>query len=157
MANLAKILNLIKNQQNIAEELFLFSTFPEDVSLWIEPPRDQADYSNIKWLFVTYQQNHALIGINTLDDTIWSIDDEGEFHYACNTLQDLPYELLRLECAFTDNGTVKAYFLKEIGYEDTLRQYEIWCHENAIELDKEKIYHDMDGQLFEKSFDRLKY
>lgn len=156
MNTIEKIINLIKEDKPIAENLFLFYEFSKDVALWTGLEQDNEDYSNIKWLFITEQQNHNLIGLNVLDDSIWAIDDEGNFHNACETLQDLPYEILRLECAFTDHGTVEDYFekYKDEGYQETLQRYEQWCKNHGIELDKNKIYHDDNGQLFTKSFSK---
>lgn len=156
MNNVEKIINLIKKDKEIANNLFLLSDFREDVTLWTDPPRDGITYENMKWLFVTYQSNHTLIGLNVLDNTIWAIDDEGEFHKACDAVQDLPYEILRLECAFTENETVEDYFekYKEEGYKKTLERYELWCRNNHIELDKNHIYHDRNRKLFSKSFNK---
>lgn len=151
-----KIITLIKSDKKISENLFLFSEFPKDVKLWTGEDEDHFDYSNIKWLFVTDQPNNILIGLNKLDFSVWSIDDEGDFHKACDTLQDLPYEILRLECAFTENETVEDYFekYKEEGYKETLEKYELWCKNNNIELDTNHIYHDENGKLFTKSFSK---
>ena len=154
MNTVEKVIALIKCDKKIAENLFLFSEFPKDFKLWTGEDEDHFDYINIKWLVVTDQPNHTLIGINILDLSVWSIDDEGDFHKACDTLQNLPYEMLRIECAFTENETVEDYFekYKEEGYKETLEMYELWCKNNNIELDKNCIYHDKYGKLFTKSF-----
>lgn len=156
MNTIEKIIKLIKEDKKIAENLFLFSEFPKDVSLWTDPPRDGVNYSNIKWLFVTDHSNLTLVGVNILDETIWCIDDEGDFHKDCDSLQDFPYEIIRGDCSFTENETVAAYFekYKEEGYKETLERYEKWCKDNNIELDKDHIYHDENGNLFTQYFDK---
>jgi len=55
-----------------------------------------------------------------------------------------------------DNETVEEYFEKfeDEGYKETLKKYEQWCKKNNIELDKNKIYHDENGKLFDKYFDK---
>jgi hypothetical protein len=88
------------------------------VSLWPDPPRNGVNYSNMKWLFVTYHSNYTLVGINVIDETIWCIDDEGDFHQDCDALENLPYEIIRNKCGYMGNETVKEYFekFKEEGY-----------------------------------------
>ena len=154
MKNYEKIIELIKEDKEIAENLFMFQEFREDVSLWTGEDEDNFDYTNIKWLFVTYQENLTLVGVNIKDETIWCIDNEGDFHQDCDALENLPYELIRIECKFTNEKTSTAYFekFKDEGYKETLLKYEQWCKENNIELDKNKIYHDENGKLFDKYF-----
>lgn len=156
MKNYEKIIKLIKEDKEMAENLFYFQEFREDVSLWTEPPRNGVNYSNMKWLFVTYHSNYTLVGINVIDETIWCIDDEGDFHQDCDALENLPYEIIRNKCGYMDNETVKEYFekFKEEGYKETLERYEQWCKENNIKLDKQGIYHDKNGILFDKYFDK---
>ena len=154
MKNYEKIIELIKEDKEITENLFMFQEFREDVSLWTGEDEDNFDYTNIKWLFITYQENLTLVGVNIKDETIWCIDDEGDFHQDCDALENLPYELIRVECKFTNDKTSKSYFekFKDEGYKETLEKYEQWCNENNIELDKNKIYHDGNGKLFDKYF-----
>lgn len=93
MKNYEKIIKLIKEDKEIAENLLYFQEFREDVSLWTDPPRDGINYDNMNWLFVTDQENFSLIGVNLIDETIWCIDDEGDFHQDCDALENLPYEI----------------------------------------------------------------
>ncbi len=154
MKNYEKIIKLIKENKEIAENLFMFQEFREDVSLWTDPPRNGISFDNMKWLFVTYHSNYTLVGINIKDDSIWCIDDEGDFHQDCDVLENLPYEIIRNKSGYMDNETVEEYFekFKDEGYKETLLKYEKWCKENNIELDKNKIYHDENGKLFDKYF-----
>lgn len=156
MNNIEKILNLIKTNKIIAENLFMYAGFPEDIKLYTGYEEDNHDYANIKWLFKTHHQNLTFVGINLLYNTIWTIDDEGDFHQDCDSLQDLPYEIIRIDCAATENETVEDYFnkYKEYDFKGTLQSYEQWCKNNNIELDKNKIYHDENGVLFDKYFDK---
>lgn len=156
MKNYEKIIELIKENKEIAENLFMFQEFREDVSLWTVLPRNGINFDNMKWLFVTYHSNYTLVGINIKDGTIWCIDDEGDFHQDCDALENLPYEIIRNKSGYMDNQTVKEYFekFKEEGYKETLERYEQWCKENNIKLDKQGIYHDKNGILFDKYFDK---
>lgn len=154
MNNTTKILNLIKEDKEIADVLFLFYEFPEDFSLWTgKDGKSDFDFSNMDWLFVTEQPNLSLVGLNTKDNSVWCIDDEGDFHQDCQSFQDLPYEIIKIESRFTENSTVEEYFEKfpNHDFKSILKRYEIWCKENNIELDKQKIYHDENGNLI-KSF-----
>lgn len=102
MKNYEKIIKLIKEDKEIAEKLFYFQEFRENVCLWTDPPRDGINYDNINWLFITDQENFSLIGVNLINETIWCIDDEGYFHQDCDALENLPYEIIRVECLFTE-------------------------------------------------------
>ena len=155
MNTIEKIIQLIKTDKEIANYLFLFYSFPEDVTLWTGLDEDSFDYTNIKWLFITEHPHLTLIGVNTIDNTVWCIDDEGDFHQDCDALENLPYEIIRVECSFTEHETVEDYFekYKDEGLDKILWRYEDWCRHNGIELDKNKIYHYNDGKLFNKSFD----
>lgn len=143
-----KIFEIIKKDKDIAEKLFLFSEFAQDVKIWT----GEDEYNNIQWLFSTYQENLALVGVDTRDESIWCIDDEGYFHQDCDELQNLPYEILRIESYYTKNEAVQDYYQKVKGYKEVLERYEQWCKDNNIALDKNKIYHDENGKLFNKSF-----
>ncbi len=154
MNNVDKILDLLKIDNNIADDLFMYDGFPEDIKLYTGYEADNHDYTNIKWLFQTHHQNLTLVGINILDNTIWTIDDDGDLHQDCNSLQDFPYEIIRIDCGFTKNETVEDYFQKYPNYKETLKKYEQWCKYNNIELDKQKIYHDENGNLFKYCFDK---
>lgn len=153
--NTEKIIQLLKDDDEIAQNLFLFSEFPSDVSLWTGPVEDNFDYSNIKWLFVTEQQNLTLVGISTIDNTVWCIDDEGDFHQDCDALQNLPYEILRLESFYTPNESIDEYFTKykDYHFKETLARYEAWCNLNNIPLDEKRTYHLNDGSLFTNYFE----
>ena len=150
MKNYEKIIQLIKEDKEIAENLFYFQEFRDDVSLWKGEDEDNYDYTNIEWLFITYQENLTLIGINLVDETIWCIDNEGDFHQDCDALENLPYKILSIESQYTKNEDVKSYYEKYPKYSSLLLKYEQWCKENNIQLDINKIYHDNDGNLFDK-------
>lgn len=149
-----KIMKLIKEDKEIASCLFLFYSIPEDVTLWTGEDGDNFDFSNVEWLFVTEQENLNLVGINVKDNSVWTIDNEGDFHKDCDCLQNLPYEIIRIECRYTDNELIQEYFEKfdNCDFKAILARYENWCKENDIELDKNRIYHDSNGSLFEKHF-----
>lgn len=154
MSTIEKIINLIKTDKEIAENLFLFKEFPENVKLWTGEDEDNFDFTSIKWLFVTDHSNLTLVGVNTIDKNIWCIDDEGDFHQDSDALENLPYEIMRIDCKFTKDKTIEAYFdkYKEEGYKETLQRYEQWCKDNNIELDKDHIYHDENENMFSKYF-----
>jgi hypothetical protein len=110
----------------------------------------------LKWLFLTDHPNLTLVGVNQLDGSVWCIEDEGDFHQGCDALQNLPYEIIRGDCSYTEHETVQEYFekYKESGYQETLQRYEQWCLNNDIPLDANHIYHDEKGNLFTRYFDK---
>lgn len=71
-------------------------------------------------------------------------------------MQDLPYEIIKVESRFTKNSTVEEYFKKfsNCDFPLILKRYESWCKENNIELDKQRVYHDINGKLFDKYFEK---
>ena len=143
-------MELIKADIEIASQLFMFDYIPEDVTLWTGS--DEAfDFSNMHWLFKTDIDNFSLVGINTLDYSVWCIDDECDFHKDCVSLQDFPYEIIKLGSFYTEHETLSSYFKKYSGWniKSTLARYEDWCHKNNILLDKNNVYHDENGKLFE--------
>ena len=154
MNAIEKILKLIQEDQKIGFYLFEFSEIKDDVSLWTGIDEDNFDYTNIRWLFITDHANLSLVGVNKTDNTIWCIDDEGDFHQDCDALQNLPYEILKIESYYTENRDVPSYYKKYPEYYTTLLRYEQWCAENNIELDKNNIYHDSNGNLFTKYFEK---
>lgn len=137
MNTLSKILNLIETDAEIARDLFYFDYIPTDVSLWTGPDEAFA-FTNIKWLFKTDVENMVLVGMNTLDDTIWAIDVEGDFSYVCDKIQHLPYAIIRDGLEYTLDGTFEEYcsrFSKR-DIKSSLSRYEQWCAHNNIPLNE---------------------
>lgn len=153
MNTIDKIIELIKNDKKIGEDVFFLSDFRENVTRWTDT-QEKNNYDNIKWLFLTYQKQNNLVGVNIVDQTIWTIDTNGKLSKACDTLQEFPYEMLRIECAVTKTETVEEYFEKyqHEQYQETLERYEKWCKDNEIQIDKNNNYHNEYGVLFKKSF-----
>ena len=149
-----KIIKFLEQNANFADNLFLYNGFPDDIKLYTGFDGDNHDFSNIEWLFELHHQNLAFIGANTVTGEIWAIDDGGDFYKDCDCLQNLPYEIIRIECGCTKNGTVEEYFKKNqvSDIEELLKQYENWCESNGIEVDKSRTYHDADGKLFTRYF-----
>lgn len=150
-----KIIDLIKNDTKLGEDLFFLYDFKENIKRWTN--KSHGNYKNMTWLFMTFHKKHNLVGFNNIDETIWTIDTNGIYSKACDTLQEFPYEMLRLECAYTKSETVAEYFKRyeHQQYQEKLEQYEQWCIKNKIDIDINNNYHDEHGNLFEKFF--IKY
>lgn len=156
MNNYKNVLEIIKNNKDISDYLFLFDTDVIDIDLFI--PKNTSldcDYYNIEWLFQTHDDNFTLVGINKIDESIWYIDNEGVLHKACSLLQDLPYEIIRKECFYSDPKTTDGYFQKYTQYniKEALLKYEKLCIDNGIILDKDHVYHDNSDNLFTNYFE----
>lgn len=151
-----KILHLLGNDAVIADNLFMYAGSPGDIRIFTGIDGDNYDFKGVRWLFRTHHQNLALIGIRESDDSIMAIDDEGGFCKVCDGLQNLAYEIIRLDCGYTKNGTVAEYFEKysEHDFKGTLLRYEQWCDANSMVLDEENVYHDKDGELFTVFFEK---
>jgi len=148
------ILELMKQDKEIRDHLFEWSSMNDknDFSVYFN---EENDYSHIDWIYESSQQEAALIGIGE-NDEVYAIESEGMFFSLCNGFQNVPYEFIRIGCQYTDHELVSEYFVKYIGInlEPILKRYESWCKANGIELDKDKVYHDSNGKLFEKYFEK---
>ena len=107
---------------------------------------------NIKWLYWSNEQTYGLIG--TDNNLVSAIQDEGELTDVCEGLENIPYEFLRILSFYhtknlLDDGSIQ---IKNLLLQ--IQEYEVWCAENKIELDKNKIYHNENGKLFTHYFER---
>ena len=106
----------------------------------------------IKWLYFSNEQTYSLIGIE--GEYVYALDSEGFLIDVCIDIENIPYELLRVLSESGNNGSVKDILQYNKEFELDLLKYEQWCKENHIQLDKNKIYHDENGKLFDKYFDK---
>lgn len=106
----------------------------------------------IVWLYFSNEQNYSLIGVE--EENVYALDSEGFLVDVCIGVENIPYELLRVLSESGDDGSVKDILQYNKEFELDLLKYEQWCKENNIELDKNKIYHDKNGFLFDKYFDK---
>jgi hypothetical protein len=105
----------------------------------------------IKWLFFSNEQNYSLIGVE--DEYVYALDSEGFLIEVCIGIENTPYELLRVLSESGNNGSVKDILQYNKEFELDLLKYENWCKSNNIQLDKNNIYHDGNGKLFDKYFE----
>jgi hypothetical protein len=106
----------------------------------------------IVWLYFSNEQNYSLIGVE--EENVYALDSEGFLVDVCIGAENIPYELLRVLSESGDDGSVKDILQYNKEFELDLLKYEQWCKNNNIELDKNKIYHDENGVLFDKYFDK---
>lgn len=113
---------------------------------------NQNKYKQINWLYVSTEDYACLIGLN--GNSVCAIDSEGILRSVCEDFQNIPYEFLRKNSQYTDNETLNELFAEENGLEESLINYEDFCRENNIVLDKQGIYHDANGTLFTNYFSK---
>jgi hypothetical protein len=106
----------------------------------------------IVWLYFSNEQNYSLIGVE--EENVYALDSEGFLVDVCIGAENIPYELLRVLSESGDDGSVKDILQYNKEFALDLLKYELWCKNNNIELDKNKIYHDENGVLFHKYFDK---
>lgn len=106
----------------------------------------------IDWIYWSNEQGYMIIGIE--DYNVYALDSEGFLVDVCIGIENIPYELLRVLSESGDDGSVKDILQYNKEFELELLKYEQWCKENNIELDKNKIYHDENGKLFDRYFDK---
>lgn len=110
------------------------------------------EYVGITWLYECDEQSAAFIGIE--DNEVFAIDSEGYLVSICEGLENIPYELLRLDSLYVEDELVQNIFKYDKNFQIDLLKYEDFCKKNGIILDITKVYHDERGKLFEKYFDK---
>lgn len=123
----------------------------KDLDIYLSK-ENQNKYKQINWLYVSIEDYACLIGLN--GNSVCAIDSEGILRSVCEEFQNIPYEFLRKNSQYTDNETLNELFEEENGLEESLINYEDFCKENNIILDKQGIYHDKNGKLFDKYFSK---
>lgn len=90
------------------------------------------------WLFENWSSNTKPVGI--FNDSIVFMEEDGVMVEYCKGLQNLPYVLLAIRTLNEEEEIVNySHFIKsEYGYfyNYFLDQYETWCKENDIVIDK---------------------
>lgn len=151
-----QILHFVKSNGDIAESLFFYSNLNDkykanNFSQIISP---ELTPNNVIWTYLTTIAHPEFVGVDSVTDEVYTIEDGYAFKL-CDGFQNLPYEILLLKCFYdTDDNSVSEVFANEPEFETALAKYETWCNANGIELDKEKVYHDINGKLFERYFDK---
>lgn len=110
------------------------------------------EYEGITWLYECKAEGIYLVGIE--DNIISAIDSEGFLVSVCEGLENIPYEILRVESLYAEDELVQDVFDYDKDFQDDLLKYEEWCRNNAITLDIQKAYHDENGNLFKQYFDK---
>ena len=109
--------------------------------------------NGIQWLYWSEEQTYGVIGIDE-DGNVSALQDEGELTDVCEGIENIPYEMLRVlsfsnkNKILNDGSTYVQNLLSKI------KEYELWCKENNIELDKQRVYHDKNRKLFDKYFEK---
>lgn len=156
-SDLIKVVELIKNNKSIAKKLFYFSSWinsKKDTSLFITD-ENQELVEGTEWIYQSSLQSFMLVGVFEWEGKFLThaIDDQTDYAGCINAFQDIPYEIIRRECYYTKDKSVKSYFEKNPDVEKLLNEYEQYCNDQNIKIDKEKVYHDENGDLFNKYFE----
>lgn len=152
-----KLTKLIESNKNIAEKLFYFSSWidsKKEISLFITDGNQEL-VEGTEWIYQSFLQSFMLVGVFEWEGKILAhaIDDQTDYSGSINSFQDIPYEIIRRECYYTKDKSVKSYFEKNPDVEKLLKEYEKYCNEQNIQIDKEKVYHDNNDKLFNKYFE----
>ena len=110
------------------------------------------EYTGMNWLYECEEQSAAFIGIDNSE--VFAVDSEGFLVSVCEGIENIPYELLRLHSLYAKDELVQSVFDKNKDFENDLLKYEEWCKSNGIKLDMQKVYHDENGNLFTKYFEK---
>ena len=114
----------------------------------------KSEFPDIIWLYECSVHNLGLIGIDNDINETYAIDSDGMVTYVCKGLENIPYEILRLESCYSDDETIQEVFDYDKDFELDFYKYEQWCKDNNIVLDQDKQYHDSNGNLFTKYFEK---
>lgn len=143
-------LNIIKQFPNA----FKFEKEAEKSSLELYLNKDtKKEYAGMNWLYECEEQSAAFIGVD--NNEVFAIDSEGYLVSVCEGIENIPYELLRLHSLYVKDELVQYVFDKNKVFEADLLKYEEWCKNNGVILDTQKVYHDENGNLFTKYFEKL--
>lgn len=112
----------------------------------------EKEYAGMNWLYECEEQSAAFIGID--NNEVFAVDSEGFLVSVCEGIENIPYELLRLHSLYAKDELVQSVFDKNKDFETDLLKYEEWCRNNGINLDIQKVYHDENGNLFTKYFEK---
>ena len=142
-------INIIKQFKNA----FKFEKEADKSSLEIYLTEDtKKEYKGINWIYECEEQSAAFIGID--NNEVFAVDSEGFLVSVCEGIENIPYELLRLHSLYAKDELVQSVFDKNKDFETDLLKYEEWCRNNGINLDIQKVYHDENGNLFTKYFEK---
>ncbi len=142
-------INIIKQFKNA----FKFEKEADKSSLEIYLTEDtKKEYTGINWIYECEEQSAAFIGID--NNEVFAVDSEGFLVSVCEGIENIPYELLRLHSLYAKDELVQSVFDKNKDFETDLLKYEEWCRNNGINLDIQKVYHDENGNLFTKYFEK---
>lgn len=157
--DIKKIIKLIKNDKNISEQLFLFSSWvnsKKDTSLFITNNNKDL-LKGTEWIYKSKLQSFLLRGVFKFKwkekFLVHAIDDQTDYAGCIDSFQDIPYEIIRRESYFTKDKTVESYLIKNPEVKNLLIEYEKFCYDNNIKLDEENVYHNKNGILFKKYFE----
>ncbi len=135
------------------KESFKFRKEADNESLQLYLNEDtKKEYASITWLYECKAENVCLVGFD--EELIYAIDSEGWLVELCEGLENIPYELLRVESRYAEDELVEDVFDYDKDFENDLLKYEEWCKSNGINLDIQKVYHDENGNLFTKYFEK---
>ena len=142
-------INIIKQFKNA----FKFEKESDKESLKIYLNKEtEKEYAGMNWLYECEEQSAAFIGID--NNEVFAVDSEGFLVSVCEGIENIPYELLRLHSLYAKDELVQSVFDKNKDFETDLLKYEEWCRNNGINLDIQKVYHDENGNLFTKYFEK---
>lgn len=135
------------------KEAFKFYKEADQESLNLYLNEDtKKEYEGITWLYECDEQSAAFIGIE--DNEVFAIDSEGYLVSICEGLENIPYELIRIDTLYCEDELVEDFFKYNKDFETDLLKYEEWCKNNNVILDIQKVYHDNYGNLFKQYFDK---
>ena len=141
--------NIIKQFKNA----FKFEKEADKSSLELYLNKEtEKEYAGMNWLYECEEQSAAFIGID--NNEVFAVDSEGFLVSVCEGIENIPYELLRLHSLYAKDELVQSVFDKNKDFENDLLKYEEWCKSNGINLDIQKVYHDENGNLFTKYFEK---
>lgn len=154
-----KIWNYLQNNHFVARNLFFYweeknqlqEIFFDDTS---EYEFLEEAFKNTQWLYRLQFDYSSIIaiGINTTNQAVMTIADEGDIGILTYDFSILPYEFLSLMCPYSKISPYSPIevFQKFPEFKQALDVYEKWCKSEGIILDPTYEFHDKNGNLLSK-------
>ena len=159
-----KIWDYIQNNPFVGKNLFFYNPLKNKFDGGVFD--DTSEYGvleeafkNTTWLYrLKLDCSYIIaIGIDTTDQSVMTIGDEGDIGIITDDFSNLPYEFLAILCSYlrSYSFSTKEALEEEPEFKQALEMYEVWCKQEGISLDTSYKFHDKNGQLLAKLGDNL--
>lgn len=139
------IIKEIKNK-DFLKRVFAFKS-DEEADLLCMFENEMKKYSDIEWLYLSYNKYAKLIGIMK-EGFIFKIDEDLDTDIFCISFFDIPFSFFRLSVIEAGLPEIDTLVKNDL-YREDLRKYLDWCNINKYNIE------ERDFKLLKDSIDKL--